>query len=87
MKKLESTSVLEPAIEVVIRTGAIEVAVIGIFPGENATWDVVVGISELGQREGVQGALELALNALSSATFGAVRDIKPKASTQDSPFE
>lgn len=67
---------VEPDIEIVIRTYNIESAVIGIFDAGGSEWDVVVGINEVNTRDGIQSALQLALDAISRATFVEARTLR-----------
>jgi len=78
--KREITQVAEPDIEIVIRVGEREIAIIGIFKGDATTWDVIVGIDEANARDSVHSALQLAIDAVSRAHFSPVRSLGGGAS-------
>jgi len=75
MRKNEIHEVVEPDIEIIVRTGDREIAIIGIFEAGPGNWDVVVGIDEAELRGSVQSALQLSIDAVSRAHFGAVRTL------------
>jgi hypothetical protein len=67
--KNEIHEAIRPDIEVVVRTGNGELAVIGMFKADDSSWDVVVGLVDDQERDGVVAALELAVTAVSSASL------------------
>lgn len=73
--KNESAEVVEPDIEIVIRTGDREICLIGIFKVRDNEFDVIVGIDEADTRAGIQSALQLGIDAVSRAHFMATGSI------------
>jgi hypothetical protein len=73
-KELPNEAV-EPDFEVIVRTGEHEAAVIGCFRTGANEWDVVVGIQSTDTRDGIQSALQLAIDAISRTNFMEVRTI------------
>lgn len=73
--KNEINEVAEPDIEIVVRSGEREIAILGIFKADATTWDVVVGVDEADNREYIRDALQLGIDAISRAHFSAVRSL------------
>jgi len=76
---------VQPLIEVVVRSGKDELSIIGLFEGEGGSWDVVVGIVDGDEREGVESALQIALAAVQGASFMEPRVVEGKTGDGD-PF-
>lgn len=78
---------IQPDIEVVVRTGAGELAIIGLFVADPQSWDVVVGIVDSDERAGVEGALQIALSAVQGASFMEPRMVGGTDTEEaDAPF-
>lgn len=76
-----------PGLEVVVRNGSGEIAVCGMFKSDERTWDVVVGIVDHTERDGVAAALQLALTAVQGATFVANGMVGVPRESPDAPFQ
>lgn len=78
--KHESHEVAEPDIEIIVRTGERELAVIGIFEAGLNNWDVIIGIDASELRGSVQAALQLGIDAVSRADFSPLRTLGDRES-------
>jgi len=72
-RDFESIKAVEPDIEIIVRVGDIETAVFGLFQNKLDVWDVVVGIDDAENRQGVMDVLAIARGAMADATFQEVR--------------
>jgi len=72
-RDFESIKAVEPDIEIVVRVGEFETAVFGLFQNKLDVWDVVVGIDDAENRQGVMDALAIARGAMADANFQEVR--------------
>lgn len=82
----EIHEVTEPDIEIVVKVGEREIAIFGIFSAGESEWDVVVGVDQADSRHAIQSALQLAIDAISSAHFSAIRTLGIE-SGEHPPFE
>jgi len=78
MKSLEETNfesieAVEPDIEVVVRVGAHEIAVCGLFANKPGLFDVVVGIDDASSRQAVMDIFSIARSAVEAAAFSTLR--------------
>jgi len=83
--KNASNEIADPDIEIVVRAGLREVAIIGIFAAGDTTWDVIVGIDEADTRASICSSLQLALDAVSRANFSPVRSVGGDLGRTDHP--
>jgi len=72
MKKARKNEVLTPGIEIIVRTGDKEVAVIAFFRDGTRGYDVVCGIDDSRQRDSICAALQQAAEAMAEASFHVV---------------
>lgn len=70
---LESIKAVEPDIEIIVRSGEHENAVFGLFENKQDVWDVVVGVDDAENRQGIMDVLEVARRALEVAAFQPIR--------------
>lgn len=68
----ESVKAVEPDIEVVVRSGEQEIAVIGVFQNKSDVWDLVVGVDSSERREQLVTLFTAITSAIQVATFAPV---------------
>lgn len=76
----------EPGVEVVLRSGDTELAVLAFFSDGAGGWDVVVGVSDPAQRDNLKAALVAAAEAMGAAAFRPTRTIAHDGADYTAPF-
>ena len=69
VKKTAGSNVEVPAVEIIVRSGDAELAVIAFFADGNDGWDVLVGIADPTSRNNLKSTLRYAAEALDNSTF------------------
>ena len=69
----ESYALVEPDVEIVVRSGEHELAVIGLFQNKSDVWDILVGVDDTGRLDQLITLFDFVRAALPAATFGEVR--------------
>lgn len=69
----ESFKAAEPDVEIVVRSGEQEIAVLGFFQNKSGVWDVIVGVDDRDRRDQLLALFSLATSALQIASFDALR--------------
>ena len=69
----ESIKAVEPDIEVTVRVGELEIAVIGCFQNKRNVWDVVFGIDDVARVGSLVTLFTLLTDTLPLATFNQIR--------------
>lgn len=64
---------VEPDIEVIVRSGEQEIAIIGIFQNKSNVWDILVGVDEVDRANQLSSLFEAILLALPLASFTSAR--------------
>lgn len=72
-RDLASIKAVSPDIEVIVRIGELEIAVIGLFQNKRGVWDVIIGVDDVDRRESLATLFTTVATAIPSATFGYVR--------------
>jgi len=85
-KKNAQNIVEEPGIEIVVRSGVAELAVIAFFEDGTGGWDVVVGVSDTSKRDALKAALVAAADAMGAAAFRPTRTIDHAGNDYAPPF-
>lgn len=89
----ESFTLVEPDIEIVVRVGKQELAVIGVFQNKSNVWDILVGVDDTERVSQLSTLFEAVYLALPLANFTEVhgagdtdagRDARPAA---NNPFD
>lgn len=70
---VESIKAVEPDIEVVVRIGQYEIAVIGVFKNKPDVFDLVFGVDDSERVDQLQTLFSTLAAALPSASFSEVR--------------
>lgn len=88
MKKHEDKrpDVQEPAIEVIMRTGRTELAVVAFFEDGSGGYDVLVGVNDTAQRKSVQECFYQCARSVASSAFRPIHAAGAEGSGDDSPF-
>jgi len=69
----ESVKAVEPDVEIVVRAGEHEIAVIGLFQNKSDTWDLLIGVDDGERLDQLLSLFTFVVAALPAATFGEVR--------------
>lgn len=69
----EVVEAVEPDIEVVVRAGEQELAVIGLFQNKSDVWDLLIGVDDVERVEQIRSLFTAILAALPLASFSEVR--------------
>lgn len=73
MVNYESFAVVEPDIEVIVRSGEHEIAVVGIFQNKSNVWDLVLGVDDTDRIAALVDVFTFVASALPTASFHKVR--------------
>jgi len=65
----EKVAYVVPSVEVVVRAGEQELAIIAFYPAKGGEWDVLVGLSYPDSRANIGTVLKWAAEASASAAF------------------
>jgi len=68
----ESVKAVEPDIEIVVRAGEHEIAVVGLFQNKSDTWDLLIGVDDGERLDQLLSLFTFVTTALPAATFGEV---------------
>lgn len=72
--KDESLEAVEPDIEVIVRSGMQELAVIGVFQNKSDVWDMLIGVDDQERLDSLSTLFEVIVDALPIATFSKVHE-------------
>src|SRR5258707_441750 len=86
VKKAKRPVIEEPVIEVIVRSGNEELAVIAFFPDGAGGFDVVVGVGDPATRDSLKAAFIACADAMGKAAFRPTRAIGADGMDYTPPF-
>ena len=85
-KKSTGSNIEQPSVEVIVRTGDEELAVIAFFSDGTGGYDVVVGVSDTKARDSLKAILHSAADSMGAAAFRPTRATANEGMDDSPPF-